>query len=97
MSFVNIRPIMQNVPMELLRTFIKAADSGSFTRAGELVGRTPSAISLQIKRLEEIANATLFQRDAHKLQLTADGRTVAQFARRILALQEEITGFKGLR
>lgn len=81
---------MQNVPMELLRTFIKAIDSGSFTRAGELVGRTPSAISLQIKRLEEIADATLFQRDAHKLQLTADGRTVAQFARRILALNDEL-------
>lgn len=81
---------MQNIPMDLLRTFIKAIDSGSFTRAAELVGRTPSAISLQIKRLEEIADATLFQRDAHKLQLTADGRTVAQFARRILALNDEL-------
>lgn len=81
---------MKNIPMDLLRTFIKAIDSGSFTRAGELVGRTPSAISLQIKRLEEVANATLFQRDAHKLQLTADGRTVAQFARRILALNDEL-------
>ncbi len=81
---------MKNVPTELLRTFIKAIDSGSFTRAGELVGRTPSAISLQIKRLEEIADATLFQRDAHKLQLTADGRTVSQFARRILALNDEL-------
>lgn len=90
MSFFNIGSIMQNVPMELLRTFIKAADSGSFTRAAELVGRTPSAISLQIKRLEDIANTTLFQRDAHKLQLTADGRTVAQFARRILALNDEL-------
>lgn len=86
----NIGPIMQNVPMDLLRTFIKAIDSGSFTRAGELVGRTPSAISLQIRRLEEVAGATLFQRDAHKLQLTADGRTVAQFARRILALNDEL-------
>lgn len=81
---------MQNVPTDLLRTFVKAIDSGSFTRAAELVGRTPSAVSLQIRRLEEIADATLFQRDAHKLQLTADGRTVAQFARRILALNDEL-------
>ena len=90
LRFSKYMAAMQNVPMELLRTFIKAVDSGSFTRAGEIVGRTPSAISLQIKRLEEIANSTLFQRDAHKLQLTADGRTVAQFARRILALNDEL-------
>lgn len=81
---------MQNIPTDLLRTLIKAIDSGSFTRAGELVGRTPSAISLQIKRLEEITNTTLFQRDAHRLQLTADGKKVAQFARRILSLNDEL-------
>lgn len=81
---------MQNIPMDLLRTFIKAIDSGSFTRAGEIVGRTPSAISLQIKRLEETVNTTLFQRDAHKLTLTAEGKAMAQHARRILALNDEI-------
>lgn len=81
---------MQNVPMDLLRTFVTAIDGGSFSRAADLVGRTPSAISLQIKRLEEIADTTLFRRDAHKLQLTPDGRTVAQFARRILALNDEL-------
>lgn len=81
---------MQNIPMELLRTFVKAIDSGSFTRAADMVGRTPSAVSLQIKRLEEVVNVTLFQRDAHKLQLTAEGRAMAQHARRILALNDEI-------
>lgn len=81
---------MQNIPMELLRTFVKAIDSGSFTRAADMVGRTPSAVSLQIKRLEEVVNVTLFQRDAHKLHLTAEGRAMAQHARRILALNDEI-------
>ena len=81
---------MQNIPMDLLRTFVKAIDSGSFTRAADMVGRTPSAVSLQIKRLEEVVNVTLFQRDAHKLQLTAEGRAMAQHARRILALNDEI-------
>lgn len=81
---------MQNIPMDLLRTFVKAIDSGSFTRAAEMVGRTPSAVSLQIKRLEETVNSVLFQRDAHKLQLTAEGRMMAQHARRILALNDEI-------
>lgn len=81
---------MQNIPTELLRTFIKAIDSGSFTRAGEMVGRTPSAISLQIKRLEEVVNVVLFQRDARNIKLTPEGRTLAQYARRILALNDEV-------
>lgn len=80
---------MQNIPTELLRTFVKAIDSGSFTRAGALVGRSQSAVSLQVRRLEEIVAAQLFQRDAHKLQLTQEGTLLAQFARRILALNDE--------
>lgn len=80
---------MQNIPTELLRTFLKAIDCGSFTRAGTVVGRSQSAVSLQVRRLEEIVDAQLFQRDAHKLQLTAEGRLLAQFARRILALNDE--------
>lgn len=80
---------MQNIPTDLLRTFIKAIDSGSFTRAGELVGRTPSAISLQIKRLEEIVDVHLFKRDSRKLLLTSDGKSLAQYARRILILNDE--------
>ena len=80
---------MQNIPTELLRTFMKAIDLGSFTRAAEQVGRTQSAVSLQIRRLEEVVDAQLFQRDAHRLQLTTEGKSLAQFARRILALNDE--------
>lgn len=79
----------QNIPTDLLRTFMKAIDHGSFTRAGQQVGRTQSAISLQIRRLEEIVDVQLFQRDAHKLRLTSEGRSLAQYARRILALNDE--------
>ena len=80
---------MQNIPMELLRTFVKAIDTGSFTRAAEVVGRTQSAVSLQIKRLEDLVDHQLFQRDAHRLQLTQEGQSLAQYARRILALNDE--------
>ncbi len=80
---------MQNIPMELLRTFVTAIDQGSFSRAADIVGRTPSAVSLQIKRLEETLDVTLFQRDAHKIVLTAEGSSMAQFARRILSLNDE--------
>lgn len=83
---------MRNIPTDLLRTFVKAIDAGNFTRAAELVGRTQSAVSLQIKRLEAAVDATLFLRDAHSLQLTAEGKTLAQYARRILALNDEAIG-----
>ncbi|MBN9249384.1 MAG: LysR family transcriptional regulator [Mesorhizobium sp.] len=81
---------VRNIPTDLMRSFVKAIDGGSFTRAAEMVGRTQSAVSLQIKRLEEVVGVRLFQRDAHNLQLTAQGRTFAQYARRILALNDEV-------
>jgi DNA-binding transcriptional LysR family regulator len=79
----------QNIPTDLLRTFMKAIELGSFTRTGRQIGRTQSAVSLQVRRLEEIVDAQLFQRDAHKLQLTPEGQSLAQYARRILALNDE--------
>lgn len=80
---------MQNLPMDLLRTFVKAIELGSLTRAAESVGRTQSAVSLQIRRLEDVADVVLFKRDAHRLQLTPEGKQLAQYARRILALNDE--------
>lgn len=80
---------MQNIPMELLRTFAKAIEVGSFTRAAETIGRTQSAVSVQIRRLEELTRVQLFQRDAHKLVLTSEGIFMAQYAQRILALNDE--------
>ncbi len=82
--------MMQNIPTELMRSFVKAIDGGSFTRAAQMVGRTQSAVSLQIKRLEDVVGVRLFQRDAHNLKLTVQGRTFAQYARRILALNDEV-------
>ena len=61
---------MLNLPTELLRTFIKAVDLGSFTRAGDAVGRTQSAISLQMRRLEEMLDAPLIERGTHREKLT---------------------------
>lgn len=80
---------MQNIPTELLRTFVKAVDTGSFTRAGEIVGRTQSAVSLQIRRLEEMLDAPLFVRGTHRVKLTEEGTTLAGYARRMLALNDE--------
>lgn len=78
-----------NLPMELLRTFIAIADSGSFSVAGRQVGRTQSAVSMQIKRLEELLEKSLLKRDSRNTTLTADGLTLLNYARRILKLNEE--------
>lgn len=82
-------PMLQNLSTDLLRTFIRVIDTRSFTRTAELIGRTQSAVSLQIQRLEENVNAALFVRDARNLKLTAQGQTLAEYARRILALNDE--------
>lgn len=81
---------MLNIPTELLRTFVKAVDLGSFTRAGDAVGRTQSAVSLQVRRLEELLDAPLFVRGSHRMKLTEEGNTLIEYARRMLALNDEV-------
>ncbi len=78
-----------NLDTDLLRTFVAIADCGSFTRAAELVHRTQSAVSMQVKRLEELLGKAVFHRDGRSIGLTADGEALLGYARRILKLQEE--------
>ena len=77
------------IPIELLRTFIAISDSGSFSLAADQVARTQSAVSMQVKRLEELIEKPLIQRDSRNVKLTADGLTLLHYARRILKLNEE--------
>ncbi len=74
---------------DLLRTFLAVADSGNFTHAATRVGRTQSAVSMQIKRLEEAVDAVLFERGARGVTLTDKGSQLLGNARRIVALFEE--------
>lgn len=74
---------------DLLRTFLAVAESGNFTRAAEGVGRTQSAISMQIKRLEEVVGGVLFERGARGVTLTERGTELVGNARRIVALLDE--------
>jgi molybdate transport repressor ModE-like protein len=78
----------QRLDSELLRTFVAIADSGSFTVAAERLGRTQSAISMQVKRLEEIAEQPLFERHARGVSLTGRGEALVTEARRIVLLLE---------
>lgn len=72
--------------MDQLRTFIAIADSGSFTKAAELVFKTQSAVSMQMKRLEERIGKAIFERDGRGSKLTEDGDKLLDYARRIVKL-----------
>jgi DNA-binding transcriptional LysR family regulator len=77
-----------------LRTFVAIVDSGSFTRAADVVHKTQSAVSMQIKRLEERIGRPLFERDGRQARLTEDGERVLDYARRIVRLNLEcVTSF----
>jgi DNA-binding transcriptional LysR family regulator len=78
-----------NLDIDLLRSFAAIADTGSFTAAAELVARTQSAVSVQVKRLEEIVGHRVFERTSRSLALTAAGATLLGYARRILELNDE--------
>ncbi len=75
--------------IELLRTFVAVVDNGSFTRAAAQIYRSQSAISMQIKRLEEQLERKLFTRNARTLKLTLDGRALVPYARKLLKLHDE--------
>ncbi|MGH8352772.1 MAG: LysR substrate-binding domain-containing protein [Pseudomonas sp.] len=80
-----------SIDSELLRTFVAIADHGGFTRAAEMVNRTQSAVSMQMKRLEDdVIQRPLFQRDGRQVSLTAEGQVLLGYARRILKLHGEV-------
>lgn len=80
-----------SIDTEVLRTFVAIADQGGFTRAGELINRTQSAVSMQMKRLEEdVLQRKLFERDGRQVRLTPEGQVLLGYARRILKLHSEV-------
>ena len=79
---------MKNLPMDLLRAFVSVAQLNSFTKAGELLGRSQPAISLQIQRLEELADESLLARNGKNLELTEAGESLYDYANQILTLND---------
>jgi DNA-binding transcriptional LysR family regulator len=77
------------IDIEQLRTFIAIAETGSFTRAAEIVHKTQSAVSMQMKRLEERLDRPIFSRDGRASKLTEDGERLLDYARRIVKLNVE--------
>jgi DNA-binding transcriptional LysR family regulator len=80
-----------NTPLEsdLLRTFIAVAETSNFTKAADVVGRTQSAVSMQMKKLEDGIGTPLFERGSRGVMLTKQGNLLLTKARRIIMLLDE--------
>lgn len=78
-------------PLDLdqLHTFVTIADVGSFTKAADEVHRTQSAVSMQMRRLEERIGRPLFEKDGRTNRLTEEGERLLTYARRLLRLNRE--------
>lgn len=78
-----------NLPTDLLRTFVSVIDLGGYTRAADALGRTQPAVSLQMKRLEDLLDARLLTHEGRELKLTEEGEALAVYARQLLRLNDE--------
>jgi DNA-binding transcriptional LysR family regulator len=77
---------------DLLKAFVAVADHRSFTRAAAMLNRTQSAVSMQIKRLEDRLGVELLRRTTVSVELSSAGEGLLGYARRILMLNDEAVG-----
>ena len=80
---------MQTLDLAIMRTLLAAVESGSFAGAARKVGRSESAVSLQLKRLEEQIGEPVFLRTGKQMTLTGTGARLVEYARRLLDLNDE--------
>lgn len=82
--------MMRNLDVTTLRSFVAVADSGGVTRAAGFLHLTQSAVSMQLKRLEELLGLELLDRSGRTIALTASGDQLLTYARRMVALNDEV-------
>ncbi len=78
-----------HIDSDLLRTFVTIAEAGNITRAADSLNKTQSAVSMQIRRLEDNIGSALFEREPRGVRLTSTGENLLTNARRIVALLDE--------
>jgi len=89
---------MQLLDPDLLRTFLAFVDSGSLAQAASMVGRTPSAVTAQMQRLEDIVGEPLLMPQGRGRGLTPAGEDLVGHARHILSVHSEAwLALKGAR
>jgi DNA-binding transcriptional LysR family regulator len=81
--------IAEQIGLDLLRTFVAICRQGSLSRVAAQTGRTQSALSMQMRRLESLLERHLFQRTGRGVVPTAEGEIFLGYATRILALSDE--------
>ena len=81
--------MIPNLESDLLRTLVAIAETSNFTRASKVVGRSQSAVSVQMKKLEEIVDERLFERGPRGVVLTLAGEKLVKDARRIILLLDQ--------
>ncbi|MQT14285.1 LysR family transcriptional regulator [Segnochrobactrum spirostomi] len=81
-----------NLDMDAVRSFVAGIDAGSFARAADRLGRSTSAVSAQLKKLEEQTGTELVRRSGRGLALTDGGELFLSYARRLLSLNDEAIG-----
>ncbi len=75
--------------LDQLRTFVAIVETGSFTKAADIVFKTQSAVSMQMRRLEERIGKPVFARDGRASRLTEEGERLLGYARRMVRLNDE--------
>ena len=80
----------RNLDLTALRSFVTVAESGGVTRAAQQLHLTQSAVSMQLKRLEESLNQPLLDRSGRGVSLTNQGEQLLSYGRRMLALNDEV-------
>ncbi|MBO9474356.1 MULTISPECIES: LysR family transcriptional regulator [unclassified Shimia] len=81
---------MRNLDVTTLRSFVAVADMGGVTKAAGFLNLTQSAVSMQLKRLEELIGVSLLDRSGRGIALTPDGEQMLGYARRMVTLNDEI-------
>ena len=81
---------MRNLDVTTLRSFVAVAEAGGVTRAAGFLHLTQSAVSMQLKRLEELLGLELLDRSGRTIALTASGEQLLVYARRMVALNDEV-------
>lgn len=76
--------------LDLLKTIVVIAETGNFSSAATKLFRTPSAVSMQVKRIEEMLGRPLFRRDSRSVTPTPDGEVLLEHGRRLLAMNNEM-------
>lgn len=83
---------MRNLDITTLRSFVAVSDYGGVTRAASALNLTQSAVSMQLKRLEELLGLDLLDRSNRKIALTPSGEQLLGYARRLVELNDEVVG-----